>query len=214
MSNRKEQAAQRAARLAAIRAEQQRRDRRHRNLVYGVGAGVLLGLIGLTVFTMVRETRAQQAAEAAAAAPIDGVEVFDDLTRNHVQVPVDYAVTPPAGGDHNPVWQNCGAYAEPVEDEMAVHSLEHGAVWLAYREDLPADQVDALKDAVADQPYALLAPYPGLESPVVLSAWGAQLRVEDAQDPRIPVFLEKYLQGPQTPEPGAACFGGAGTPTA
>lgn len=214
MSNRKEQAAQRAARIAAIRAEQRRRERRHRNLVYGVGAVVFLGLVGLTVFTLVRETRAQEAVQAAAAAPIEGVEEFDDLTRNHVQEPVDYAVTPPAGGDHHPVWQNCGAYAEPVEDEMAVHSLEHGAVWVAYREDLPADQLDALEDAVADQPYALLSPYPGLESPVVLSAWGAQLRLEDAHDARIAVFLEKYLQGPQTPEPGAACYGGQGTPTA
>ena len=33
-------------------------------------------------------------------------------------------------GEHNPVWQNCGFYNKPVRDESAVHSLEHGAVWI------------------------------------------------------------------------------------
>jgi hypothetical protein len=116
------------------------------------------------------------------------------------------------GGDHDAAWLNCGVYTEPVPEENAVHSLEHGAVWITYEADLPADQVEALTDLVEGESYALLSPRDDMPAPVVASAWGLQLRVDDADDPRLAAFLVKYLQGEQTPEPGAACFGGVGTP--
>jgi hypothetical protein len=46
----------------------------------------------------------------------------------------------------------------------------------------------------------------------VASAWGIQLQLPDAGDARLPAFLTKYVNGPQTPEPGSACTGGLGTP--
>ena len=48
--------------------------------------------------------------------------------------------------------------------------------------------------------------------PIVLTAWAVQLEVDDAADPRVEEFLVEYIQGPQTPEPGAACSGGSGPP--
>ncbi len=53
----------------------------------------------------------------------------------------------------------------------------------------------------------------GLPAPVVLSAWNHQLQLQSADDPRIDAFLAKYVQGAQTPEPGALCSNGTGTPT-
>jgi hypothetical protein len=44
----------------------------------------------------------------------------------------------------------------------------------------------------------------------MLSAWGKQLTVDSADDPRVSQFFTKYVQGAQTPEPGAACTGGLG----
>ena len=62
--------------------------------------------------------------------------------------------------------------------------------------------------------HVLVAPYPDLPHAVVATAWGLQLPVEDASDPRLPVFVARYEKGPQTPEPGAVCDGGTGTPIA
>ena len=45
---------------------------------------------------------------------------------------------------------------------------------------------------------------------IMLSAWGKQVTVDGAADPRVDAFFTKYVQGPQTPEPGAACTGGVG----
>jgi uncharacterized protein DUF3105 len=147
------------------------------------------------------------------AQPPTGVQTFTGLSRQHVTGPVTYPQTPPVGGAHNPAWLNCGTYTSPVPNENAVHSLEHGAVWITYQPDLPADQLSALQTAAAGQHYVMLSPYPGLPTPVVATAWGVQLRLNNASDPRLAQFIHFYQQGPQTPEPGAPCSAGTGTPS-
>src|SRR5215217_3837704 len=72
----------------------------------------------------------------AGQAEIPGVEVYANISAAHVQGPIEYPQVPPVGGPHNPIWVNCGVYEQPVPSEMAVHSLEHGAVWITYRLDL------------------------------------------------------------------------------
>ena len=128
----------------------------------------------------------------------------------HTQGEVDYAQNPPAGGEHNPVWQNCGFYGKPVRDESAVHSLEHGAVWITYSPDLPQDQIDELRGIAESQSFILVSPFPDLPSntPVVASAWGKQVGLSGSDDPDLENFIQAYQQGPQTPEPGAVCTGG------
>lgn len=108
--------------------------------------------------------------------------------------------------------QNCGFYSSSVQDEYAVHSLEHGAVWITYAADLPENQVELLQRLAHSGTHVLVSPYADLPSAVVASAWGLQLRLESAADQRLEQFVAKYAQGPQTPEPGAPCSGGAGNP--
>lgn len=145
------------------------------------------------------------------AQPPEGVEPIEVSTRSHVEGDVEYETLPGVGGDHAGVWVNCGYYPEPQVEEQAVHSLEHGAVWIGYRPDLPAEQVQQLQ-ALGSQPYTLVSPVDGLAADVVASAWGARLELDSVDDPRLVQFLEFFRQGPQTPEPGAPCTGGVGTP--
>jgi hypothetical protein len=133
---------------------------------------------------------------------------FQNLDYDHVKGSVPYRQIPPVGGDHASLWQNCGFYPEPVRDETAVHSMEHGAVWITYRPGLPAGQVDRLRDLANNNTYVLVSLYPELPAPVVASAWGKQLRLDSAEDPRLKQFVNTFRQGPQTPEPGAHCMGG------
>jgi hypothetical protein len=146
----------------------------------------------------------------SAVAP-EGVQVFANLSRDHMTGTVTYPQTPPAGGAHAPAWQNCGFYDEAIPNETAVHSLEHGAVWITYRPDLGADEL-ALLRGVARQSFVLVSPFPNLPAPVVASAWGHQLRLPSASDPRLAQFVRYFRLGPQTPEPGASCTGGVGIP--
>lgn len=130
--------------------------------------------------------------ELAAAKQINGVTYKHEPNHTHVTHAVKYDSTPPVGGDHSGYWADAEGtvYPQPIANENAVHALEHGSVWLTYREGLPADQVSTLAALVQGQKkYALMSPYPGLKSKVSLQAWGYQLFVNDVNDPRIAQFI-------------------------
>lgn len=138
---------------------------------------------------------------------IEGVKSFENKGGDHQEGRVTYATRPPAGGAHNPAWQNCGVYDQPIYDEYAVHSMEHGAVWVSYKRDLPAKQIEALKRLVDGRTHTLLSPHDSQSTPVVITAWNKQLQVQDAGDMRLKQFLQKYEQGTEAPERGASCSG-------
>jgi hypothetical protein len=114
----------------------------------------------------------------AADGEIEGLEVLaEDLSHEHVEGPVEYDRVPPLGGPHHPRWLACDVYDEPVPLELATHSIEHGAVWVAYAPDLPAEQVEQLAAAgELDEEYVLVAPQDGLDSRVVASPGGLRSR--------------------------------------
>jgi Protein of unknown function (DUF3105) len=144
-----------------------------------------------------------------ASSDVPGVKSFENLSLQHNNGAIVYEQIPPVGGEHNPVWQNAGFYEQQVLEEKAVHTLEHGAVWITYRADLPEDQKEELRRLVESQDCLLASPYPSLSSPVVASAWGKQLRLKTVDDSKLREFILAYRKGPQTPESGAPCTGAA-----
>jgi hypothetical protein len=166
-----------------------------------------LGVLGLAA--LLTWQWAPQVAEAVGAPPA-GVRHFAVISHQPVTTPVVYAQTPPVGGDHSPVWQDCGFYTAPVANEHAVDSMEHGAVWITYRPDLSPAQIDLLRQLAQRQTYVLVSPYPGLPEPAVASAWGVQLRLSTTSDPRLAQFVRAYRLGLQAPERGVPCTGGLG----
>lgn len=184
-------------------------------LLWGAGILGVLALGGL-LFLAVRGPAAPQ--------DIEGIVTTSGQSREHVEDDHhdedddddhhETAVSglPPMGGSHSAAWQNCGIYDEPINASNATHSLEHGAVWIAYQPDLAENDVTRLQDMARGESHILLAPFPNLKSPVVLTAWGVQLETDSAKDGRVSEFIEEYQQGSQTPEPGAVCSDGVGTP--
>jgi hypothetical protein len=169
-------------------------------------------VLGAVIALVVVDIRLVDVGQQAASEPPSGVEEVDvGPGVKHTEGNVDYQQTPPAGGKHNPVWQNAGFYEEPVRNENAVHTLEHGAVWITYSPSLPQEDKDRIREVVSGQDCVLASPYPGLPTPVVASAWGKQLRLDSADDPRLEQFVSAYQQGPQSPEV-APCIGGVGSP--
>jgi len=192
----KAQYEERQRRKAAERAAAEQRARRRALIWRGTGI-VLVVAVAAVAYSLYAKRQLLQAVKTASYP-----------AGQHVAGPIVYAENPPIGGQHNVVWQNCGIYDAPIHNEHAVHSLEHGAIWITYRPDLAADQVQKLRALAADD-YLLLSPYPGLPYPIVASAWNHQLTFERADDPGLPAFIARYKNNPETtPEFGAPCAGG------
>jgi len=204
-----EREARRAAREEESSRRSQKRKRealKRRIITVSRIAAVAALLVGAYVFI----PRSASYSIGGTGTLIAGVQTYVNPT-GHVTGPVAYPQTPPAGGEHNPVWLNCGSYSEPVPNEYGVHALEHGAVWVTYDPALGPDELDALRMHLPST-YVILSPFSGLPAPIVLSAWNKQLVVDSADDERIPMFLEEYWRSQFVPEPGALCSGGIDGP--
>ncbi|MFE4634148.1 DUF3105 domain-containing protein [Streptomyces sp. NPDC056773] len=204
--------ASRQARIAEMRRADQARDRRNKAIAITASAAIVTALIGFGAWVMIDQQNKKEAEEAARKAPVAGEQTWDakKLGNKHVETPVKYEMTPPVGGDHHPRWMNCNGdvYKEPLPEVNAVHSMEHGAVWVTYNEKADPADVEKLAATVGKTPYTLMSPVKEQAGTIMLSAWGKQLTVDKADDARVASFLTKYVQGPQTPEPGAACTNG------
>ncbi|WP_330176126.1 DUF3105 domain-containing protein [Streptomyces sp. NBC_01498] len=210
----KTQSTERKARIEQMRRAERARERRNRIITITASAAVVVALVGFGAFVLNKESEEQKAQDKAAAAPVKGEKSWDakKLGRDHVAEEVKYPQTPPVGGNHNQAWMNCAGdvYKEPVPNVNAVHSLEHGAVWVTYNDKASDGDVKTLGELVGKTQYSLMSPVKEQAGTVMLTAWGKQVTVDSADDPRVDQFLAKYVQGAQTPEPGAACTGGIG----
>ena len=211
-----------ARRLEKVEAfkKQQARERRNRRI------GIISGIVGaVAVIALVVTVVVINAVPKPdpATITIEGLKEFSDIPGGgHVDVNSDgtpvnpapsvdyqaeYGMSPPAGGNHWAGWLNCGVYSEPQQNERAVHSLEHGAIWVTYDPEL-LDQgdIDSLVSKLPDT-YIVVSPYPGLQAPLVASAWGAQVELTGVDDERLGDFVTKYWRSPTSPEPSAICTG-------
>jgi hypothetical protein len=135
--------------------------------------------------------------------PPEGVESYA-VSPSHTNDPVVYPQTPPVGGPHANSWETCVFRDRPVPNESAVHSLEHGAIWITYRPDVPADQLDVLSRLAGSRRDVLVSRWDsGLPAPIVASSWGRQMKLDSATDPRLLQFILAFTG--QSPEPSAPC---------
>ncbi|KOX18352.1 hypothetical protein ADL05_07060 [Nocardiopsis sp. NRRL B-16309] len=185
-----------------MRAQRLKEERRKKILTISgisLAAALVLGLLAFAIFMEIRSRN------------ISGVEEYTVGSYAHVDVgqQVDYEQSPPVGGDHWAYWQNCGVYDQALTNEFAVHSLEHGAVWITYEPGLPQDEIDALNSLYSPGDYLVISPFEGeMDAPIVASSWGRQVTADTADDQDLTRFAQLYERGQDVPEPGASCSGG------
>jgi hypothetical protein len=183
---------------------------------FALGSAALAAvLIGILVFAAQHQGLGDKSSLVYARSQISGIINTDGLGRNHTESAVNYpgqATMPPVGGNHNPLPESCQVYTQPIANEHAVHSLEHGAVWVTYNPDkVSAADIAKLKSLVNGNPFQLMSPYPGLKSAISLQAWGEQVFLKKASDSRVKRFLELFTTPAWNLEPGKACTGTTAT---
>jgi Protein of unknown function (DUF3105) len=182
-------------------------------MIAAVTAVVLfaVAVIGYAVLQVQEQEANTPEAKAEAAREIDGITTREFPAGQHKTTPIEYQDSqdsPPFGGEHDPTWADCTGtvYSGQIRSENAVHSLEHGAIWITYRPGLSQGDVDKLKEKVEGTDFMMLSPYEGLKTPVSLQAWGFQLFVDSVDDERIDEFIDDLrLNSTTVPEFGASC---------
>ncbi|GGO92339.1 DUF3105 domain-containing protein [Wenjunlia tyrosinilytica] len=215
MGSAKQNASARRARAEEMRRAEAARERRNRIIAVVAGVVVLAGMVGGGWAIIASASKDDNSASSKPPkARVQGEKTYGGLTFKHVSHSVKYPQSPPVGGDHDPVWQNCNGdvYDKPLRNENAVHALEHGSVWVTYNSKAGKADIKTLADMVKQKPYSLMSPFPSQSGVITLSAWGHQLTVDSAKDPRVNQFFKWYVNGEQTREKGAACTGGKPTP--
>jgi hypothetical protein len=140
----------------------------------------------------------------------DGVQSYAYAGGNHDDTFTAWPESPPVGGVHNNTWQKCAYYDGVINPGMAVHAMEHGAVWITYSPDLSQEEKDKLKQLADDDGWVLVSEYPGLQAPIVASAWGKQFIPESADSQDLKQFIRVFKNNPDnTPEYGATCATGS-----
>jgi hypothetical protein len=147
--------------------------------------------------------------KVTSADQIAGLETYEYEGGLHVYTSVDYTESPPVGGEHDYEWADCTGtvYDVDIRHENAVHSLEHGAVWITYDPETISDgDLSTLQDLVDGRSGLMLSPYAGLTSPISLQSWGHQLFLDSATDKRVEQYADfMAFNADFTPELGATC---------
>jgi len=114
-------------------------------------------------------------------------------SRNHVPegTEITYNSNPPAAGSHYAKTAHGGMYDKAPADGNLVHSLEHGAVILWYRENLSKEDIEKLKKIFNDLPgKSIMTPRKSLDVPVAVSSWGRVLKLQTIDEKQIKAFFE------------------------
>jgi hypothetical protein len=109
--------------------------------------------------------------EDSACGPIRR-EALDSAYLVHVlgtETAVEYTSDPPTSGPHQPGPPIAGVADDPITRPIQVGILERGDVLIQHAPDLPAEDLDALRELAGE--HVVVAPNPDLPEPVVATAW-------------------------------------------
>lgn len=181
------QEAKREARMqrqATERAAAERRQRTQAIRKFGILAAIVVLVIGGATAYFINE----------AGKPGEGVAQEPSLHISDENSPhTAYSTDPPTSGPHVNKILPWGVSTTPLVKEKAVHNLEDGGVIISYRPDMDKATVEQLAEiARSYDTDVLMAPYPGLSNPVVLTAWGRIDRLNSLDEARIKRFVDAY----------------------
>jgi hypothetical protein len=111
-----------------------------------------------------------------------------------------YNSNPPTSGWHDGgSTADWGSHLTVIPDVTMIHNLEHGGIWISYRDAEDAQTVIALEAIVSRYPtHVVLTHRPSNDSRIAVAAWGQLLKLDSADDAQIYNFIARYrFKGPE-----------------
>lgn len=153
---------------------------------------VVVVLVGWGVMSLTQSVVSEKPGEAVSIQPADHIKPGDPI-------PGLYLTNPPVSGWHYADTAEWGIHNEEVVDQLAIHNLEHGGIWITYTPDAPPELIEKLK-AVAGRykKDVVLSPRTANDSLIALAAWGRLDKFNYFDEARIIKFIKAYQgRGPE-----------------
>ena len=129
-------------------------------------------------------------------------EAIPELSRDHIPVGSprpQYNSNPPTSGPHYPESAAWGVYDKTLPDEQLLHNLEHGGIWISYKDAGDKDLADQLKSLASKYTLkVIMEPRPADDSRIAVAAWGRLLKLDHFDKQQIRDFINAYInRGPE-----------------
>jgi len=158
---------------------------------------IVVGIIQLTKKTPEQIKLKKQVATVS----LDGkVEKFAIEGRDHVstETSVEYKTNPPTSGSHLDQAKNWGIYSKEIDDKAGVHGLEHGGIWISYK-DIDDVTKKELEEIGKDNSLSVIvSPRIENDNKIVVASWGRMMRLETLDKVLIQKYIDTYKN--QSPE--------------
>lgn len=128
------------------------------------------------------------------------VEEFVIEGRTHVSsdVSVEYKTNPPTSGAHAAQAESWGVYAKEIDDKAALHGLEHGGIWISYK-DIDEEAIKILEEIGKQNPLSVIvSPRPANDALISVASWGRMMILDSADNALIQKYIDEYKN--QSPE--------------
>lgn len=164
-----------------------------------IGAGVIV--IAFVLVVIVRNTIAEQNPPGDLSIPDTSVS-YPNLGQQHIavgQTHPAYNSNPPTSGWHYIDPAPWGVYKNQLPDETLIHNLEHGGIWLSYKDTTNQEIINQLLDIASKYPsHIIVEPRPQNDSPVAVAAWRQLLKMDTVDADVIYAFIRRYRKnGPE-----------------
>lgn len=172
---------------------------RRRGLKKLIRGFIILGVIVLIIWSIVVWAKRQvpQSFDYSRSVP--------ELSGSHIvvgQTYSDYNSNPPTSGSHWPDPLGRGIYDEEQPDEILVHNLEHGEIWIAYHPRISEETLRELTKIAKSFNKIVMAPRSKNDMDIALAAWSRldafNLDEGELDKKRIEDFIKRYRnKGPE-----------------
>jgi hypothetical protein len=173
-----------------------------------VGAGMLIALVAVVILL-----KSQESSPSRYPLNVDLAKVPDtslpipNQGQGHIQVGAPHTVynsNPPTSGPHYADPAELGVYTSQLADETLVHNLEHGHIWLSYRDANDQEAVNFLADLQRrNSRYVIVTYRPQNATRITAAAWTRLFKTDDLNANQLQAFIVRYQDRAPESIPGA-----------
>lgn len=193
---------ERKKKLKALRRDREKKTERIKK-IRNWGLVIVILVVGVFGFTQMTKKSPEEIEfeQKVDEISLEGkVEEFPIEGRDHVPAStnVEYQTNPPTSGGHLGQAEEWGIYSKEIDDKAGVHNLEHGGIWISYK-DISEEEIKVIEDLGKQNSLStVVSPRSGNDNKIVVASWGKLMRLESVDKALIQKYIDTYKN--QSPE--------------